>query len=227
MALLTSLMGISGTIIGAVVTSLVAETLKTYFKEPLKDKISEKDNYTHTYQYGTNSERRYGSYEQTPIKEKFQRRNYDNSYNYNTYNGNDDSLITAKILYIFPLVVILVIELIHFLGAIHIIPYDIFYSLESITNWKLLTTIGYALLIMGVFPFFSDKLENKIGIVLIIVGIIELIFGYADSFSRLYIIVSYLSSLREYVNIAIIIAILYTILTIPDEKNKQKTKYYY
>ena len=37
-AILTSFMGISGTIIGAVVTSIIAETLKTYFKEPIKDK---------------------------------------------------------------------------------------------------------------------------------------------------------------------------------------------
>ena len=40
-AILTSFMGISGTIIGAVVTSIIAETLKTYFKEPLKDRINE------------------------------------------------------------------------------------------------------------------------------------------------------------------------------------------
>ena len=221
-ALLTSVMGISGTIIGAVVTSLVAESLKAYFKDPIKEKISERES------------RQYNEYEpyeeDVSIQDKFTRNNYQykprRRSNYYS-KKSDDSFLTARILYIFPLVVILIIELIHFLGAIGIIPYDIFFTLESITNYQLLTTIGYALIVMGIYPLFSSKFDNKVGVVLIIVGIVELIFGYADSVSGFYRIASVLGMFREYLNIAIILAILYTILTIPTEKEDNDNREYY
>lgn len=213
-ALLTSFMGISGTIIGAVVTSIIAETLKTYFKEPLKDRINEYE-------------------KQDP--EIPRRRRFDDDINMSTRSGmprprnyekhqpkSDGSFLSAKILFIFPLVVILVIELIHFLGAIGMIPYDVFYSLESITNWRLLRTIGYALVVMGIYPILSKKFSTTNGIILIAVGIIELIFGYADVSSGAMIVTSLISSLKEYIQIGIIIAILYTILTLHEE-NTDKT----
>lgn len=221
-AILTSMMGISGTIIGAVVTSIIAESLKTYLKEPLKDKIN--------------------NYEK-PNRVDETRPNYDDSATINQYDTprysgmprprksqrpvkeSDGSFLTAKILFVFPLIIILIIELIHFLGAIHMIPYDIFYSLESITNWRLLRTIGYALIIMGIYPIISKKFSTHNGIILIIVGIIELIFGYADVSSRAFMFASMISSLREFVNIGIILAILYTILTIHDESSENKNKH--
>lgn len=214
-AILTSMMGISGTIIGAVVTSIIAESLKTYFKDPLKDKISEyeKQNYKNKYQINYNSNENEHSFEKNS---KMPRPKY---YNKKVISS-DDSILTAKILFIFPLAVILIIELIHFLGAINIIPYDIFYSLESITNWTLLRTIGYALIVMGIYPLVSKKFSSHNGIILIIVGIIELIFGYADvSYGALFI-TSMISSLKEYINIIIILAILYTILTIHEESSE-------
>jgi uncharacterized membrane protein HdeD (DUF308 family) len=119
-------------------------------------------------------------------------------------------------------VVILIIELIHFLGAIGIIPYDVFYSLETITNWKLLRTIGYALVIMGIYPIISKKFSTTNGIILIIVGIIELLFGYADVNNKAFMFTAMISSLKEFINIGIILAILYTILTIHEE-NDEKT----
>lgn len=215
-AILTSFMGISGTIIGAVVTSIIAETLKTYFKEPLKDRINEYENQT------PNIPRRRGRFNEDT--------GFDDEIEFNKRSSmprprrhekaqtkNDDSFLSARILFIFPLVVILLIELIHFLGAIGMIPYDIFFSLESITNWKLLRTIGYALVIMGIYPIVSNKFSTSNGIILIVVGVIELIFGYADISSHAMIVTSMVSSLKEYLQIGIILAILYTILTIHEE----------
>lgn len=219
-AILTSMMGISGTIIGAVVTSIIAEFLKTYFKEPLKDKISEREKEENIY---TNSSNQNHTYEDS----------YPTNNNYNvkgTYPrpkrrrkvSRNRSFITTKMLFLFPLVVILIIEVIHLLGAIHIIPYDIFFTLESITNWTLLRTIGFALIIMGIYPLVTKKFGSHHGIILIIVGIIELIFGFADVNSKALFLSSLVSSLREYVNIAIILAILYVILTIPEELNEKR-----
>ncbi|MDO5825134.1 MAG: hypothetical protein BZ137_04110 [Methanosphaera sp. rholeuAM130] len=202
-AVLTSFMGISGTIIGAVVTSFVAEFLKKFFKDPLMTGI-EQDNV---------------QLPKKTAKEKFKKVN---NYEYaKKYQDNDDSsYITTKILFLFPLVIILIIELIHFLGAMGIIPYDIFLNLENITNWTLFRTIGYALIIMGLYPLFSGKIKSTHGILLIVIGIIELIIGYADVNVHASIIYSLFESVKEYVNIAIIACILYTILRVPDEVDK-------
>ena len=191
-AILTSFMGISGTIIGAVVTSIIAETLKTYFKEPIKDKINEYEkenqNIPRTNRYP--DEYRTDTYSSMPRPKRYEN---------NSYKTDDDSFLTAKILFIFPLVIILII-----------------------TNWKLLRTIGYALIIMGIYPIISKKFSTHNGIILIIVGLIELMFGYADVSNNALMLTSMISSLKEFINIGIILAILYTILTIHEESNEKK-----
>lgn len=217
-AILTSMMGISGTIIGAVVTSIIAEFLKTYLKDPLKDKINgyekENQNIKNKYvEYENQDSTTVSSYNSMPRPKHYHQKQSKKS---------DGSFLTAKILFIFPLVVILIIELIHFLGAIGLISYDIFYSLESITNWKLLRTIGYALIIMGIYSLISKKFKTHNGVILIIVGIIELMFGYADVSDKVLMFVSLFSSLKEFVNIGIILAILYTILTIHDKEDYKR-----
>ncbi len=208
-ALLTSFMGISGTIIGAVVTSIIAETLKTYFREPLKDKLNEyeKQNQNIPRRSRFDDDIDISTHSKMPRPKNYEKRQ----------TKGDGSFLSAKILFIFPLVVILIIELIHFLGAIGIIPYDVFYSLEDITNWRLLRTIGYALIIMGIYPIISKKFSTMNGIILIVVGIIELLFGYADVSSKALLVTSMFASLKEYIQIGIIIAILYTILTLHEE----------
>jgi hypothetical protein len=202
-AVLTSFMGISGTIIGAVVTSFVAEFLKKFLKDPLMTEI-EQDRI---------------QLPKKTAKDKFRKVNHQ-EYSRKYRQKEDSSYITTKILFRFPLVIILIIELIHFLGAAGIIPYDIFINLESITNWRLFRTIGYALIIMGLYPLFSGKIKSTHGILLIIIGIIELIIGYADVNVHASIIYSVFESVKEYINIAIIACILYTILRVPDEVDK-------
>lgn len=227
-AILTSVMGISGTIIGAVVTSLIAESLKAYFKEPLKDKIQEREKQKE-YVYEKRQDYTYVKDDDfNTIKDSYYPRPKRTSYQKNSYNRNnssDGSFLTAKMLFIFPLMVILIIELIHFLGAIGLIPYDIFYSLESITNWRLFRTIGFALIIMGIYPLLSKKFNSSSGIILIAVGLIELLFGYADISRGANFIVSLISSISEFINIGIILAILYTILTISEEKPVEESRH--
>lgn len=209
-AILTSFMGISGTIIGAVVTSFIGELLKKYLKDPI---ITDMENNS------TNTKRK----RRSPIQNKYERVDYYPRKKVQT--NNDKSMITTKVLFLFPLVVILLIELIHYLGAIGIIPYDIFFSLESITNWTLFRTIGFALIIMGFYPLFSNKIASKHGIILIVVGIIELITGFADVNTHASLLYSLFSSIKEYINIAIILAILYTILTVPGDLESEKNSH--
>lgn len=203
-ALLTSFMGISGTLIGAVVTSFIGEFLKKYFKDPLISEMKDENI-------------------KIPKRNKKINKRYDNK-KFSKYE--DNSFITTKVLFLFPLVIILIIELIHFLGVMNIIPYNIFLNLEHLTNWKLFRTIGIALILMGFYPIISDKINSTHGIILIIVGFIELIIGFADTNIQALALFSLFESIKEYVNIGIIISILYTILTIPDdlEKNNKHNK---
>lgn len=212
-ALLTSVLGVSGTIIGSVLSSIIAEVMKRYLKDPVTDKLEE-------YEKQQEQQEKMYTFQETPYKTI---NTQDAIKNKHTYQNTpvikpENSKITTKLLFIFPLVVILIIEIIHFLGKVGFIPIDIFYSLESVTNWQLLKTIGYALIVMGFYPLVSENLKSKDGILLIIVGIIELIFGYADVNSSASFLYSMFSSLKDYVNIAIILTILYTILTIPSEE---------
>ena len=209
-AILTSVMGISGTIIGSVVTSIAVELLKTFMK-PVKEKISD---------LPENEMPAYGQPSKTRIQDHYYR-----PHRTSRKKSNDNSRINTKTLFVFPLIVILIIELIHFLGAIGIIPYGIFFKLEDLTNWTLFTTIGYSLIIMGLYPIFSKKLGTHHGIILIIVGIIELIIGYADTNTSASLLFGLFSSLKEFVNIAIILAILYTVLTIPEENKESKHEF--
>lgn len=209
-AVLTSFMGISGTIIGAVVTSFLAELIKKFLKDPFISEI-EQDN--------IKLPKRNRNKKYTNNTQKYHVQNYKKSQN--------KSYITTRILFLYPLIIILIIELIHFLGAIHIIPIDIFLNLESLTNWRLFRTIGFALIIMGIYPLISKSLGTSHGIILIVVGIIELVVGYADVNAHASLLYSIFSSVKEYINIAIILAILYTVLTVPDEiEENKKTKYH-
>lgn len=209
-AILTSVMGISGTIIGSVVTSIAVELLKTFTK-PMKEKISDNPE---------NEILTYGQPSQTRIQDHYNRPRHTRKQ-----KSKDNSRINTKTLFIFPLIVILIIELIHFLGTVGIIPYGILFKLEDLTNWTLFTTIGYSLIVMGLYPIFSKKLGTHHGIILIIVGIIELIIGYADTNASASLIFGLFSSLKQFVNIAIILAILYTVLTIPEEIKENKHEF--
>lgn len=224
-AILTSMMGISGTIIGAVVTSLIAESLKAYLKNPIKNKIDEIEKQKETVYEKQPTGFKYVEEEDIDSIKKSYYPQPKRSNKTQRKNHSDGSFLSAKILFIFPLAVIMIIELIHFLGAIGIIPYDIFYSLETITNWKLFRTIGFSLVIMGIYPIISKKFSTSNGVILIIIGIIELLFGYADVSRGASLIVSLISSLREIVNIGIILSILYTILTISEEKPAKKNRH--
>ena len=207
-AVLTSFMGVTGTVIGSVISSILAEFMKTFFKEPIKDKIVENEEQTSSHNVFETTYEEIPAYT-PPKKQRVQK-------------SSDNSLLTNKLLFIYPLIVILIIELISFLVAIHILPYHVMNFLESATNWRLFRTIGYALIIMGIYPIVSKKLGVEHGIILIVIGIIQLIIGYADTNMIASTLYSFIDFIRNYITIAVIIGILYTVLTVPDEIEEHK-----
>ncbi len=229
-AVLTSMMGISGTVIGAVVSSIVAELLKRYIKNPVTERLSQADDSTttpsSTHVFDTPRQQQNRSVRNNNIKNQYTQPQ--NTQTTATASDSYTSHISTRALFLFPLVVILLVELIHFFAVINLLPYDLFYSLESITNWTLFRIIGFSLVVMGLYPLITDTIETKHGFILIIVGIIELIIGFADSFAFASMLYGLFDSLRDLMTIAIILSILYTIVTVPSElKQKQQTEDHY
>ena len=132
-ALFTSVLGVSGTIIGSVLSSFLYQLLSGYSEEKIE--------------------------EGTLRKPK----------------------LANEIVYIFPLVVIGIIELIFFLSALHYRFDMIFDFLEYAVANNLFRLMGIGLIILGAYPYFdSNNIDKRNGTVVLIVGVLLLLRGLMD-----------------------------------------------
>ncbi len=139
--------------------------------------------------------------------------------------------IEREIFYVFPLVIILIIEVIYLLSAIYNSPEQIFSALESATGDNLFKIIGIGLIIMGLYPIIQpESIKKFYGYLLLVVGVINLLVGFIDVNSpivQLYAPLFY--QLKEVISIIIIAAITYVVVAITRESvtiilNKEKNK---
>ena len=132
-ALFTSVLGVSGTIIGSVLSSFLYQLLSSYSEEKIDA----------------------GSLRKPKL--------------------------ANEIVYIFPLVVIGIIELIFFLSALHYRFDMIFDFLESAVANNLFRLMGIGLIILGAYPYFnSNYIDKRNGTVVLIVGVLLLLRGLMD-----------------------------------------------
>lgn len=138
-ALFTSVLGVSGTIIGSVLSSFLYQLLSGYSEEKIEEGALRKPK------------------------------------------------LANEIVYIFPLVVIGVIELIFFLSALHYRFDIIFDILESAVSNNLFRLMGLGLIILGAYPYFdSNNIDKRNGTVVLIVGVLLLLRGLMDISSITY-----------------------------------------
>ncbi|MCC7551108.1 MAG: hypothetical protein KO316_06425 [Methanobacterium sp.] len=165
----TSQLGIAGTVIGAVLGSMLYQLMSNFFREPL---------------------------------------------------DNVDAIKTQKlersIFYVFPLIIILGIEVIYLLSSFYDTSLLIFHSLETATRWNLFRTIGVGLMIMGVYPLLEpERISPVYGLIVLIVGVVKLMVGFVDFNSP---IVAWYSPIfhqfNELISIMLIAALLYVIVAI-------------
>ncbi|WJI09880.1 hypothetical protein FGU46_07135 [Methanobacterium sp. CWC-01] len=170
----TSQLGVTGTIIGAVIGSMLYQVMSHIFREPL--------------------------------------------------DGVKTQRVERSIFYIFPLIVILIIEIVYLFYIFSLPQGDLFFLLERATGWNLFRTIGLALIIMGLFPFverrlgYEKSISRKYGYVVLAVGVVKLLGGFADLNSaivNLYSPIFY--QLNEIISIMVVIALLYVIIAITRE----------
>lgn len=132
-ALFTSVLGVSGTIIGSVLSSFLYQLLTGYSEE---------------------------KYDEGSIRKP---------------------KLANEIVYIFPLVIIAIIELIFFFSALHYRFDIIFTFLEEAVANNLFRLMGLGLIVLGAYPYFnSNNIAKRNGTVLLIVGVLLLLRGLMD-----------------------------------------------
>ena len=89
--------------------------------------------------------------------------------------------LANDIVYIFPLVVIGIIELIFLFSALHYRFDMIFDILESAVSNNLFRLMGIGLILLGAYPYFdSNNIDKRNGTVVLIVGVLLLLRGLMD-----------------------------------------------
>ena len=132
-ALFTSVLGVSGTIIGSVLSSFLYQLLSGYSEEKIEEGAIRKPK------------------------------------------------LANEIVYIFPLVVIGIIELIFLFSALHYRFDMLFDILESAVDNNLFRLMGIGLIILGAYPYFdSNNIDKRNGTVVLIIGVLLLLRGLVD-----------------------------------------------
>jgi hypothetical protein len=133
--------------------------------------------------------------------------------------GVNTKKIETKIVYVFPLIIIVVVEIIYLFSAVYWKPEQIFYYLENATGWSLFRTIGLGLIIMGIYPLLqSENIKRSYGYIILSVGIIKLLNGFVDIHSPL--VKLYANLFADFgliISLAVIAALSYVILSIVQE----------
>jgi hypothetical protein len=165
----TSQLGIAGTVIGAVMGSMLYQFMSHVFKEPIE--------------------------------------------NVNTVKTQR---VESSIFYVFPLIIILAIEVIYLLPSFYHMPSELFQSLETATGWNLFRTIGVGLLVMGVYPLLEpDRIPPIYGLAVMGVGLVKLMAGFVDYNSPIVVLYSPIfRQFSELISIVLIAVLLYVIVSI-------------
>ncbi len=133
--------------------------------------------------------------------------------------GVNTKKIETKVVYVFPLIVIVAVELIYLFSSVYWKPEQIFNYLEHVTDGTLFRTIGLGLLIMGIYPIIqSENIKRSYGYIILSVGIVKLLNGFVDthsSFVKLY--ANLFADFGLIISLAVIAALSYVILSIIQE----------
>ena len=201
-ALTTTKLGIGGTVIGAVIGAMLYQVMSHFIKEPLENAHTRKNVHTrdvHTRNVHTKSVN----------TKKIER----------TRKSVNTNRIETRIVYVFPLIIIVAVELIYLFSSVYWKPDQIFHSLEQVTDGTLFRTIGLGLLIMGIYPIIqSENIKRSYGYIILSVGIVKLLNGFVDAnspFVKLY--ANLFADFGLIISLAVIAALSYVILSIIQE----------
>ena len=96
---------------------------------------------------------------------------------------------SGEIVYVFPIVVIILIELLFILTDLHYSFAKAFNLLEMATDNNLFRVMGIALVVLGIYPLLgTNDIDKKNGYVLFIIGFLVFLRGIGDMTSIFYIL---------------------------------------
>ena len=197
-ALTTTKLGIGGTVIGAVIGAMLYQVMSHFIKEPLENAHTRKN--VHTRNVHT-------------------RKSVSTEKIVNTGKSVNTNKIETRIVYVFPLIIIVAVELIYLFSSVYWKPDQIFHLLEQATDGTLFRTIGLGLLIMGIYPIIqSENIKRSYGYIILSVGIVKLLNGFVDThspFVKLY--ANLFADFGLIISLAVIAALSYVILSIIQE----------
>jgi len=127
--------------------------------------------------------------------------------------------VEREIFFVFPLVIILGIEVIYLLSDLYHRPEQIFFALESVTGDNLFKFMGVGLIIMGLYPLIQPNSIKKLyGYILLSIGVVKLLVGFVDINSPLVLLYAPLfNQLNEIISAIVIAALAYVIISITRE----------
>ena len=209
-ALTTTKLGIGGTVIGAVIGAMLYQVMSHFIKEPLENAHTRKN--VHTRNVHTRksvSTEKIVNTGKSVSTEKI----------VNTGKSVNTNKIETRIVYVFPLIIIVAVELIYLFSSVYWKPDQIFHLLEQATDGTLFRTIGLGLLIMGIYPIIqSENIKRSYGYIILSVGIVKLLNGFVDThspFVKLY--ANLFADFGLIISLAVIAALSYVILSIIQE----------
>jgi hypothetical protein len=143
-AITTATLGLTGTVIGSVLSSIIYQVLSTYSEEKIATYSGENIEFKHS-----------------PVGKK--------------------KNIGGEVVYLLPLIVITLIELIYLLSTFHYNFVQIFNLLESATDQNLFRVMGVGMILLSIYPFTkSNNIPRKNGLLVFFTGGILLVRGLID-----------------------------------------------
>ncbi len=127
--------------------------------------------------------------------------------------------VGARIVYTIPLILIMAIEILFIFAMLYLKPGNFFYILENATDYNLFRSIGFGLIIMGVYPIIQpENIKKLYGYIIIVVGVIVVLGGFADFKTPITDLYSFIfSELGVLISILVIAALSYVIVAITRE----------
>ena len=140
----------------------------------------------------------------------------------NPLKGIKTQNVEARLVYIFPLILIVGIELLFIFAKLYLKPGNFFYTLENATNGNLFRSIGLGLIIMGIYPIIlSENIKKVYGYIIIAVGVIVLLGGFADFNAPITDFYSFIfAETGIWISLMVIAALSYVIVDIANESIK-------
>lgn len=131
--------------------------------------------------------------------------------------------LDLELFYIFPLVVILLIEICYIFTFFSSGFSLVFMKLEDVTSGNLFRVIGFGLIILGIYPMFDSKTLKKVnGFLLVFCGVLLLAWGLIDLNNPISDVIGIvIQKLGFFISLLISLILIYVIFSILLRKSEK------